>query len=40
MEIVISYRFLDPESENDIKNLRIALVFELFSILVFYEWIQ
>ena len=36
MEIVI-YRFLDAESENDSKNLRLALVFELFSILIFYE---
>ena len=37
MEIVISYRFLDAKSENDSKNLRLALVFELFLILVFYE---
>ena len=37
MEIVISYRFLGAESENDNKNLRLALVFEIFSILVFYE---
>ena len=37
MKIVISYRFLDAESENDNKNLRLALVFEIFLILVFYK---
>ena len=36
-EIVIFYRFLDAESENDNKNFRLALIFKLFSILVFYE---
>ena len=40
MKIVISYRFLDAESENDNKNLRLALVFEIFSILVFSECIH
>jgi len=30
MEIVISYRFLGAESENDNKKLRLALVFGIF----------
>ena len=40
MEIVVSYRFLGAESENDNKNLRLALVFKIFLILVFYECIH
>ena len=38
--IVISYRFLGTESENDNKNLLLALVFKIFSILVFYVYIH
>ena len=40
MEMVISYRFLGAESENDNKNVRLAVVFWIFSILVLYECIH
>jgi len=39
MEIVISYRFLGAESENDNKKLRLALVFGKFLILLLYKCI-